>query len=319
MKVLVVDQVVPFCPVKPDKLADTLAGKLRGYGHESEVFRIPTTALLPAARDVLLARLLEFEATERLVPLRFPSCLARFHKKAIWLAEDCGGPLGAPLKRIEAECYRSGHALFASTRNTATRLSDEYGVHAQLLLPPLANPELFVPKGDDGYVLALADQGTGGREGLLVEALAATPSSIRLVVTGPIETAAARRLDRLANRLGVADRVALQTASCDADLAELVGRARAVACLPAPGATVVTGAAMAFHCGKPVLTLADVPDLAELIADGQTGLVREPSTLADGLAAVGDPTFAIHLGRAAAETWTSRRVTWHHTIEMLLA
>ena len=74
--------------------------------------------------------------------------------------------------------------------------------------------------------------------------------------------------------------------------------------------------------GRPVITTTDAGGILELVADGVTGLVAEPTPA--GLARAmdrlcGDLEFAERLGVAAAKRVAELDLSWDHTIERLLS
>ena len=78
----------------------------------------------------------------------------------------------------------------------------------------------------------------------------------------------------------------------------------------------------AFHAQKPVITTSDAGGVLEIVHDGTTGLVVEPSPIA--LASAMDRLFLDRrrtegLGRAARSLWDIKSITWPATVEMLLS
>jgi D-inositol-3-phosphate glycosyltransferase len=152
--------------------------------------------------------------------------------------------------------------------------------------------------------------------GNVVTALAGVPGAEVVIAGGPDEADLAkddeaRRLMRLAEEAGVADRVTLRGRVERADLPALLRSADAVLCVPwyEPFGIV---ALEAMACGVPVVASA-VGGLIDTVVDGVTGVhvpPRSPHHLAGALRwLLEDPTLRRRLGAAGARR-ARRRYGW---------
>ena len=98
--------------------------------------------------------------------------------------------------------------------------------------------------------------------------------------------------------------------------------ATAVAYLPFDEDSVGYVTMEAFQAGKPVLSTSDAGGVLEIVRDGETGVVCEPTPEALGAAMsalAAEPARAARLGRDARALLDARGITWPATIEKLLA
>ena len=189
--------------------------------------------------------------------------------------------------------------------------------------PPGAEP--FVAHPPSGRAIAL-----GGRRGdylftvsrldapkrldLLIAAMALVRSGahLKLAGTGPEQA-------RLAELAAGEPRVELLGRVSDAELERLYGRARAVAFLPHDEDFGLV-ALEAMQAGRPVITTHDAGGPRELVEDGVTGLVVDPTpaALAAAIDALWDDRGRWRtLGRAGLER--ARAVSWDRVVAELEA
>jgi glycosyltransferase involved in cell wall biosynthesis len=179
-------------------------------------------------------------------------------------------------------------------------------------LSPRRGVELGPRRG--GYLFTASRLDNSKRVELLVRAMAHVDREVELRIagTGPDE-AALRELAAGDGRVRFCGRVP------SAELARLYSRARAVAFLPyEEDYGLVTLEAML--CAKPVITCADSGGTTELVTDGETGVVVEPTPEAVGAGIErlwADRRAATRMGRAGLER--ARAITWDALVEELVA
>lgn len=345
MKVLVVNNMAPFASGGAEQLAANLEAALVEQGHEAEVVRIPF-AWEPATTipsQMLMVMGLEVENVDRVIALKFPAYLIRHPHKTLWLLHqyrqaydlfDVGmsnlpaDALGEEIRQLivnaDDEAFARSRRIFVNSEVTAERLARFSGVTGEVLRPPLNDAELFTGGESRGYIFAGGRINSMKRQHLLVEALASTPSKVRLVVAGPPESPSdAERLTRLVTSLHLEDRVRLDLRFLPrVELARYVNEAAAVASLPydedSPSYVAMEGAA----AGKPLLTASDSGGVLRLVRHGQSGFVAEPNpaSLAQGLALLSEDSRATRsMGDSAREVWRAIETTWPSVVARLLS
>jgi glycosyltransferase involved in cell wall biosynthesis len=211
--------------------------------------------------------------------------------------------------------YRVSEVV-AQSRTIQHRLRDDLGVRAEVLWPP-PPPRAYRCDEYGDYILAISRLTPMKRLDLLIRALAEPAAKhIRVVLAGDGESRA--DLEALAASLGVAGRVALVGHLDDAALAVHLGRCRAV-CFPPLGEDYGFVTVEAFASSKAVVTCSDSGGPAELVRDGESGLVCEPTpaSLAGALARVmEDRVLAERLGRGAAAQVAGMR--WPDAVKRLV-
>jgi glycosyltransferase involved in cell wall biosynthesis len=152
---------------------------------------------------------------------------------------------------------------------------------------------------------------------LVIRAMRDVDASVRLVVVG--EGTQLDSATRVAEQLGLADRVAFRGAVSDEELVELYAGALAVVYVPYEedyGYVTLES----FLARKPIVTARDSGGPLEFVEDGTNGLVcdPEPGAVADAINRLSaNRSLAASLGDAGYDR--ARTVTWDGVIEKLLA
>lgn len=345
MKVLVVNNMAPFVWGGAEELAVHLQRNLIAAGHESEVLRIPFQ-WEPATRipsQMMMVRAFELRNVDRVIALKFPAYLIRHPHKTLWLLHqyrqaydlfDAGQtnlPAGAQgdemrdlIRNADDESVRESRRIFTNSDVTRRRLAHYNRFDAEVLLPPLNDPELFAGGPSGGYIFAGGRVNGMKRQHLLLEALTLTPQGTRLVIAGPPDTPEdAQKLVEMVERLGLADRVKLDLRFLPRrEYANYINEASAVAYLPFDEDSLGYVAMEAAIAAKALITTTDSGGVLGLVKHLQTGWVTapEPQSLADAMAAVGaDSAFTRELGMSARELWLGMGISWPKTVETLLS
>ncbi|KMW47016.1 glycosyltransferase family 4 protein [Ralstonia insidiosa] len=345
MKVLVVNNMAPFVWGGAEELADHLARNLIIAGHQAEVLRIPfqwePSYGIPS--QMLMVRNLEISNVDRVIALKFPAYLIRHPRKTLWLlhqyrqaydlfdagqsniADDATGKeTRSIIKNADDEAFAECGRIYTNSDVTRKRLAKYNGFDAEVLLPPLNDPELFTGGTASGYVFAGGRVNGMKRQHLLLEAMALTGSHVRLVVAGPPDTPEdADKLARLVEHYGLQGRVHIDLRFLSRmELARYVNEATACAYLPFDEDSLGYVAMEAATAGKPIITASDSGGVLGLVRDGETGWVAEPTaeSLAGALErACRDVESVRAMGLAARSLWTDMRISWPNTITRLLA
>ena len=343
MKVLIVNTMAPFVWGGAEALADSLVHQLELEGHRAENLRIPfqwqPAEVIPS--QMLLVRSLELYNVDRVIALKFPAYLIRHPHKTVWLlhqyrqAYDLLGTgmsnvevkeniyIRTIIKNADSEALLESKAIYCNSPTTQERLNKFNNIQSKVLYPPVNNPESFQNLPSEGYVFAGGRVNEMKRQHLLIEAVARAPSSVKLVVAGPIEsTTYASRLRELVEKYGLQGRVTLDLRMLTrAEYADYVNRSSAVAYVPIDEDSLGYVAMEAATAAKPVITASDSGGVLGLVIGGETGWVVPPvsETLCGALIeACNSAVLTKGRGDATRARWMSMGITWRHTIETLL-
>ncbi|VWB45709.1 glycosyl transferase family 1 [Burkholderia lata] len=345
MKVLVVNNMAPFVWGGAEELATHLAKNLIIAGHQAEVLRIPfqwePSHGIPS--QMLMARSLDLSGADRVIALKFPAYLVRHPKKTLWLlhqyrqaydlfdagqtnisADSVGDELRCIIKSADDEAFAESERIFTNSEVTRNRLAKYNGFDAEVLLPPLNDPELFVGGPSGKYVFSGGRVNGLKRQHLLVEAMARTAPHVQLVVAGPPDTPEdSARLHRLVEQYGLQGRVHLDLRFLSRqELARYVNEAAACAYLPFDEDSLGYVAMEAATAGKALITASDSGGILGLVRQHETGWIAEPT--AENLASVlneacRDTRSVREMGQAARKLWADMEISWPATVERLLA
>jgi glycosyltransferase involved in cell wall biosynthesis len=159
---------------------------------------------------------------------------------------------------------------------------------------------------------------------LLVEAMRHTRTAVRLVIAGKTEDPAdGERIARLVAEHGLAGRVTVIDRFIEEEeKAALFADALGAAYIPFDEDSYGYVTIEAFYSGKPVITTTDSGGILQVVRDGETGYVTEPTPVAIAAAMdrlYEDPARARALGEAGHDLIQSMGLTWEHVISTLTA
>lgn len=278
------------------------------------------------------------EPTDQVISLRFPSYAVRHPVHVCWLNHrmreyyDLWDRFRATLSwknRVkEGVRRRLIHAVdrylltrhvtrvYAQSRTVQARLARWGGISADVVYPP-PPPRPYRCDGYGDEILVISRLTPLKRVDLVIDALAEPAARhVRVVVAGEGEARA--DLEARAAARGVAGRVTFTGRLADEALVDALARCRAV-CFPPFDEDYGFVTVEAFASRKAVVTCTDSGGPAELVRDGVTGFVVEPTAgaVAGALGRlVDDPALAERLG-AAAEA-DAAVLTWPRAVERLV-
>jgi glycosyltransferase involved in cell wall biosynthesis len=345
MRVAVVNTAVPFLRGGAEILADGLARALREAGHEVAEVKVPLrwSSASAVAQSMLAATLIHIPEADVVIPLKFPAYLVDHHHKAIWLLHQFrqvydfwGTPhqglpddgdtaqLKEAIRLADLNAIGGAHAVFTNSAVTAGRLDQYNGLKAEVLLPPVIDPEQYEGADQGDYVLAAGRINATKRQELLLHALASTTSGVRLVIAGkPESDEELERMTEFIESHGLEARVQLiPRFITDAEKRDLMGNALAVAYLPVDEDSYGYVTAEAMLSSKPVLTTTDSGGVHELVEQGVTGLVAQPDPegLATAMDALARNRPAAHdMGLQARKRVLALDLSWENVLRRLLA
>ncbi len=337
MRIAVCAPQVPFERGGAELFTETLVRELEQRGHEAALVTVPFK-WYPGARvlsQALLWRLVDLEEAngrpiDMVVGTKFPSYCVRHPNKVIWCVHQFRqaydfdrtdlGQFGESaedratieaVRRLDATAFGEARAVFATSENVARRLRESIGVEAAVM----PHPAQTLPYRDDGigdFVLSVGRLDRAKRVDLLLEA--ARIGGFRVVIAGdgPDRARVEERARALDGRVAVEGRVS------DERLADLYATCGAVYYAPVDEDFGMVPYE-AFLSGKPVVTTHDAGGPLEVVREGETGIVAEPTAEAVSagvLRLLGDRAASATMGERGREI--ARTVTWDATIERLL-
>jgi glycosyltransferase involved in cell wall biosynthesis len=324
-------------------MARELVRALREEGHETGLVVTPQnrfgqqgSAYLAAwCTDVQLAH--EEKKVDQVISLRFPGYAVQHPNHVLWLNhrmreyydlwEQFSSHLtwkqGIKERARRALIHRVDRYLFSKMRRrfvisgtVQSRLHRFGSIQSDVLYPPPPKRDYRHDRYGD-YLFGVSRLSPLKRFDLVLRALAEpAAASIRCVIAG--EGAELEKLRGLAGQLGIGDRVQFIGRIDDAEMIDHLARCRAVVFTPFNedyGFVTVE----AFMCGKAVITCKDSGGPAELVKDGESGFVTEPTpeALAEAMRQLMSDR---HLAQRAGEAGhkMASRMTWSDAIAQLL-
>jgi glycosyltransferase involved in cell wall biosynthesis len=324
-------------------IARELAQAIREAGHHADVVVTPDYGFGQQARAYYDTWRLDVSrsaggAVDQVISLRYPSYAVRHPRHVCWLNHtmreyyDLWPYWSAELSwkgRVKERVRRAlTHAadrylltsnvtrLFVQSRTIQQRLAMWPALGSTVLYPPAPHR----PYRCDGYGgdFLYVSRLTPHKRGRLAIGALGEPGAehVRLIVAGEGEQRPA--LEAYADSIGVRDRVTFTGRLTDEQMLAQLARCRAVVFPPLLedyGFVTVE----AFASRKAVITCADSGGPAELVENGVSGFVCQPSatSLAVAMAALQqDAALAERMGAAAYET--GARLTWAETVRTLV-
>jgi glycosyltransferase involved in cell wall biosynthesis len=341
--VLVVTSAPPLIEGGHLVIARSLEHALREAGHQAAIVTTPSNRFGRQASAYLANWMTEVRQTgsgdnvDQVISLRFPSYAVRHPCHVSWLNhtmreyydlwEDFSSRLSpqgrlkegvrrALIHRVDSYLLRRLTAVFSQSRTIQERLTRWNRVKSEVLHPP-PPPRPYRSESYGDYLFFASRLAPLKRTDLVLRALAQREAAaVRMVIGGEGEELS--RLRILARELGLDTRVTFTGRLDESSLVDHLARCRGVVFVPRSedyGFVTVE----AFASGRPVITATDSGGPAELVRDGQNGLVTlpEPRPLARAFAALMDsPTDAERMGRQGRQD--AAKLTWPATVERLL-
>jgi glycosyltransferase involved in cell wall biosynthesis len=341
--ICVVTSSPPFAEGGHLVMARELVRALKEEGHDTGLVVTPQnrfgrqgSAYLAAwCTDVQLAH--EERKVDRVISLRFPGYAVRHPNHVLWLNHrmreyyDLWDQFSSHLTwkqgikerarralihRVDNYLFRRMQRRFVISATVQSRLRKFGGIQSDVLYPP-------APKRDyrhdscGNYLFGVSRLSPLKRFDLILRALAEPiAAGIPFVIAG--EGAEEQRLKDLAVQLDIEHRVTFVGRLTDTEMIDHLARCRAVVFPPFNedyGFVTVE----AFMCGKPVITCADSGGPSELVRDGQSGYVTDPTPEALAVAMrklIDDRNLAERMGETGYAMAT--QMTWSKAVQLLL-
>jgi glycosyltransferase involved in cell wall biosynthesis len=345
MRVIVASTVLPFVEGGGTFIVDWLEEMLKQRGHQVEALKLPFFSHPPAMLEQMLAlRLLDVSHhADRLICIRPPSYLLRHPAKVLWFIHHHRGVYdywGTPYQdvpdtpdgtrygnaiiRADEVAFSETRAIFTNSRVVAARLKKFNNVDSEVLYPPLLHPERFACREYGDFILYASRAAHHKRQLLAIEAMRHTRTPVKLVLAGRADSEAyALELRKAIERLGVGGRVRLDTSwISEEEKVRLFAECLAAMYIPLDEDSYGYPSLEAHHSQKAVLTTTDAGGTAELIVDGENGLIvpPEPEALAAAMDRLyEDRALARRMGEAGPAAMDRLQISWDRVVDRLLA
>ncbi len=347
MQVIVATSIMPFVRGGANSLADWLVTALQQWGHTVDRIELPFDPDPTVILEQLLAfRLLDLSHRgDHLIAIRYPSYLLRHPFKTVWFIHHYREfydlwdshyykPSATPeLLRLKCAIWEADQVALGEARKlccnsvvTAERLRRFNGLQAEVVYPPVLQPERYCCQGYGDFCLYLARLAPHKRQRLAIEALRYTQTPVRLVIAGqasPFEASYAAELRRLVEHYRLSDRVLLiDRWISEEEKIAVLAECLALVYFPFDEDSYGFASLEAHHAGKAVLTTSDSGGTRELVLDGVNG--RVTSADPEAIAAAMDELYrnrelARKLGEAGRQRIRELGIHWDRALQVLLS
>lgn len=305
MKIVVLNNAVPFVRGGAEFLAEWLVQRLNQFGHSAMLVRIPFQWNPPEKilDSIVACKMMAVPNCDRVIALKFPAYLIPHEDKVLWLLHQFrqaydlwGTPLqslpdnswGATIRdavRMEDTRSLSALRIYTNSRVTSERLIRFNGIGSEVLFPPLQAPEQYRCDDYGDYIVCPGRMNEAKRQHLLVESMQWTRTPVRLIIAGrPEDGEYLARMQRRVERFSLAEKVTIIPEFVSDELkTDLIASALACAYIPYDEDSYGYVTMEAFESRKAVLTCCDSGGTDILVRNGETGYVvpPEPEAIAE--------------------------------------
>lgn len=341
MKIIVASTIVPFIEGGGTFIVNWLEQKLREYGHEVDVLKIPFSSnykeMLP---QMLALRHYHLEdACDRLICIRMPSYLLKHPDKYLWFIHHYREvydlwktPLDYMPKdaetlaireyimRADSVALQEPKKIYTNSKIVSQRLLDFNNIPSQPLYPPVYDPSQFHCNEYGNFIYYSSRICIPKRQLLAVQAMKYTKTDVRLVITGKSEQPQYIedikqyiRKNGLETAVSVIDRWITEE-----EKATYMANCLASLYIPFDEDSYGYPSLESFHSQKAVISCTDSGGTKELIIDGENGYLAspEPRRLAELFDRLyGDRQLAERLGKAGFWQLETLGITWDNVIQ----
>lgn len=298
-RVVVLHAQAPFIRGGAELMVENLTLHLRQRGFEAELIAMPfkwypNNVLLDSFLMWRMADLTESngQKIDLLIPLKVPTYLAQHPNKVIWLmhqqrtAYDLknnvelaglnssrdGAATIQKITEMDTLAISEARAVYAISKTVKCRLREFNGIDSTPLYHPPALVGSYFCEEYGDYILSVGRLDPIKRVDLLIRALSFCDRRVRAVIAG--KGPEGEKLKRLAEKLGVADRVDFLGFVPDSEIVKLYAGALAV-CFPPIDEDYGYITLEAFLSKKPVLTCVDSGGVLEFAERDKSAFVLE--------------------------------------------
>ena len=341
MKIVIASTIVPFIEGGGTFIVDWLEQKLREYGHEVNVVKIPFSSYYKdMLKQMVGLRLYHLEdVCDRLICIRMPSYLLKHPDKYLWFIHHYrevydlwNTPFDGIPKNKEAVAIREyimraddmafseAKQIYTNSKIVSKRLLDFNGINSTPLYPPVYNPSQFYCESYGDYIYYTSRICRPKRQLLAVKAMKYTKSKVKLLITGKSEeNSYINEIYEFIKNNDLREKVTIiDKWISEQDKAGFLSKCLANVYVPIDEDSYGYSSLEAFHSGKAVISCTDSGGTDELIVSGKNGYLLEPDPRK--LAEVFDRLYedkklAESLGLAGLDRIEQLGITWDNVIE----
>lgn len=340
MKIIIASTIVPFINGGGVFIVDWLEKKLKEYGHQVDVVKIPFVHdYHTVLKQMLGIRMYHLEdECDRLIAIRTPAYLLKHPDKYLWFIHhyremyDLWGTeyeqfprnneilaIREYVKRADDLAFREAKRIYTNSQVISNRLKRYNNITAQPVYPPVLRPEQFHCEQYGDYIYYTSRICGHKRQWLAIEAMKYVKSGVKLLISGKIESPqeeqriqAIIRENNLEQKVTVVDRWISEQ-----EKADYFANCLAAIYIPFDEDSYGYPSLEAHHSQKAVISCTDSGGTDELIVNGKNGFLVEPD--AKKLAEVFDRLYedkklAEKMGQNGLQRIQELDITWDNVI-----
>lgn len=346
MRIAILTTQCPFVVGGAELHAQGLQRVLREFGHEAEIVSMPFK-WYPAKSildHMVAARMLDVSEfmgvkIDLAIALKFPAYLMRHPNKVFWIlhqhrhaydlwdSNDCdlkgdsdGQVVREAIRNADNVELGSASRIFANSSNVAKRLLKYNQIKAEPLYHPPPLADRLRSESFENFFYYPSRIAQHKRQEFVLRALAHTRRDFRVIFSGAADNPEyGAAMKRLARSLGIEHRVEWRGFVTEEEMIDCYARARGVLFTPIDEDLGYV-ALEAMIAGKPLLTLADAGEPANLIMDGLEGIISPADPKLFGKAMdrlAGDVALARKMGEASLQKYRTLGISWSTVINKL--
>jgi len=340
MKIIIASTIVPFVYGGGTFIVDWLELKLKEYGHEVDVVKIPFSSNYKEMLQQMLGlRLYHLEdSCDRLICIRMPSYLIKHPDKYLWFihhyrevydiwnTELDGIPKNAESRAIREYIMRADDMAFKEAKKIYTnseiiskRLKEFSGISAMPVYPPLLKPEQFHCCEYGDFIYYTSRICRPKRQLLAVEAMKYTKTDVKLLITGSSEdNSYLNKIIEFIKENHLEKKVTiLNEWISEEQKADYFAKCLCALYIPFDEDSYGYPSLEAHHSCKAVVSCTDSGGTDEIIVHGKNGFLLESKP--NVLAAAFDMLYenkktAEKMGQAGADRIKEMNITWDNVV-----
>ncbi len=344
MKIIIASTIIPYIEGGGTFIVDWLDLKLKEYGYNTEVFKIPFFPFYKKMLPQMVAlRLLDFsESSDLLITIRTPSYLIKHRRKVLWFihhhrgAYDLWGTKyqdipntdeGLNVRKLIIEsdntAFKEAKKIFTNSKIVSDRLKKYNNFDSEVLYPPLVDSDKYYNKEYGDYIFYPSRLTSHKRQHLVMEAMKYVKSNVKLVIAGSPDTKNSEELIQKAygefntkNNIKLITRWISQKEKLD-----LFANCLGSIYIPYEEDSYGYVTLESFHSKKPVITASDSGGTLEIVKDKFNGLVvhPDPKSIAEAM----DKLYfnkikAKKMGNNGIESMKLLNINWDRVVNKLV-